>query len=255
MSIWPLIEKGEFSTISEGVTEADAAILSGKWADYMESVTEKLPTQFGTIGRYAAVTRDTALFKGMARMTQYGDFLAKAILYEHQVKTEKKTPEAALKLVTDEFVNYNLLPGRTRSYLEQMGLTWFWAYKIRSIKVALRMMRDRPARALLRAVDRISRPKQDRGEDALPQGLWRTHQRKRPRPPNRRNPDPRRSHKPLLRPRHARSSATAVAAGEWASLVSGVCCATTPLGCSLAICTKFTILVRVLAIFGPGNSF
>ena len=30
MSIWPLIEAGEFSTISEGLTEADAAIGEGK---------------------------------------------------------------------------------------------------------------------------------------------------------------------------------------------------------------------------------
>ena len=30
-----------------------------------------------------------------------------------------------------------------------MGLTWFWAYKLRSIKVAHRMLRDNPARAFL----------------------------------------------------------------------------------------------------------
>ncbi len=30
MSIWPMIEAGEFSTISEGLTEADAAISQSK---------------------------------------------------------------------------------------------------------------------------------------------------------------------------------------------------------------------------------
>ncbi len=35
MSIWPLIEAGEFSTISEGLTEADTVIHEGKWVDYM----------------------------------------------------------------------------------------------------------------------------------------------------------------------------------------------------------------------------
>jgi hypothetical protein len=54
-----------------------------------------------------------------------------------------------LEAVTEEFVNYNLLPGRTRSYAESMGLTWFWAYKIRSMKVALNMVRQNPLRALL----------------------------------------------------------------------------------------------------------
>ena len=32
MSIWPLIEAGEFSTISEGLTEQDAAIGQGNWS-------------------------------------------------------------------------------------------------------------------------------------------------------------------------------------------------------------------------------
>ena len=46
-------------------------------------------------------------------------------------------------------MNYNLLPDRTRSYMEYMGITWFWAYKLRSMKIALNMMRDNPLRALL----------------------------------------------------------------------------------------------------------
>ena len=39
---------------------------------------------------------------------------------------------------------------------------------------------------------------------ARPQGLRRTHQRKRSRPPNRRNPHPRRPDEPLPGPRHRR---------------------------------------------------
>ena len=33
-----------------------------------------------------------------------------------------------------------------------MGLTWLWAYKLRSIKVAHRHIRDNPLRALLTSV-------------------------------------------------------------------------------------------------------
>lgn len=54
-----------------------------------------------------------------------------------------------MKIVTDEFVNYNLLPGQVRSYSESMGLAWFWAFKIRSIKVAHRTLRDNPLRVLM----------------------------------------------------------------------------------------------------------
>ena len=149
MSIWPLIEAGEFSTISEGLTEADAAIGEGRWVEWAQNQVDRLPEKLGTLGRYAVISRDTALFKGMSRAVQYGDFLAKAVAYDHLTKREKQSHAEALKTVTEEFVNYNLLPGQVRSYAESMGLTWFWAYKLRSIKVAHRHIRDNPVRALL----------------------------------------------------------------------------------------------------------
>lgn len=55
---------------------------------------------------------------------------------------------------------------------------------------------------VLETLDLIPRAKPDLGENALPQSLRRTHSRKRPRTPNRRNPDPHRTHEPLLSPRH-----------------------------------------------------
>ena len=57
---------------------------------------------------------------------------------------------------------------------------------------------------ILETLDRIPRPQPDRGEDALPEILRRAHRRKRPRPPDRRNPHPHRTHEPLQRPRHRR---------------------------------------------------
>lgn len=86
MSIWPLVEAGEFMTISEGMTEADAALTKGRWAEYMANLLERLPQKLGTVGRYAAITRDTALFQGMQRAVSYGDFLGKAVLYDHLTK-------------------------------------------------------------------------------------------------------------------------------------------------------------------------
>ena len=149
MKIWPLIQAGEFSTISEGLVEQNAALGEGKLADQIANFMDRVPQKLGTVGRYAAVTRDTALFQGMSRMVQYGDFLAKAALYEHHVKRNGYSKEKALRLIYEEFVNYNIPAGRTRGYLESMGLTWFWAYKIRSVKVALNHVRNNPLRALL----------------------------------------------------------------------------------------------------------
>jgi hypothetical protein len=152
MSIWSLIKAGEFSTIAEGITDADAALGDGKWADWMEAQMEKVPAKLDTFGRYLWITRDTALFQGMSRAVQYGDFLAKAVMYDHMRDNKKVSHEDTMKEVTEEFVNYNLLPGRVRSYAESMGGTWFWAYKIKSVKIAHKRIRDNPLRALLSSI-------------------------------------------------------------------------------------------------------
>lgn len=55
----------------------------------------------------------------------------------------------ALAKIGEEFINYDRLPGRTRSYLENIGLMWFWNFKIRSAKVAASMIRNNPVHALL----------------------------------------------------------------------------------------------------------
>ncbi len=57
---------------------------------------------------------------------------------------------------------------------------------------------------VLETMDRLSRPQSDRGPHALPEDIWRTHQRKRPRPTIRRYSNPHRSDEPLLGPRNGR---------------------------------------------------
>lgn len=149
MSIYPLIQAGEFSTISEGLTDIDVSLSSGKIVDYVEGLVDKLPEGIKTAGKYAIVGRDTALYQGMSRAVQYGDFLGKAVLFEHLMVNEGLNEADALARITNEFVNFNLLPGRTRSYTESMGLTWFWNFKLRTMKVAVDMIQRNPARVLL----------------------------------------------------------------------------------------------------------
>lgn len=57
LSIWPLIEAGEFSTISESLTEADQAIRDGKFADWIETATDKLPGVLKTVGKNILITK------------------------------------------------------------------------------------------------------------------------------------------------------------------------------------------------------
>jgi hypothetical protein len=151
MSIWPLIEAGEFSSISEAgsLEKEELSLYEGKLSEYIEHKIDRLPKALKTAVRYGLVTQDTALFQGMARAMEYGDFLAKAIRYDHLIQEKKSTKAEALALISEEFVNYDRLPGRFRAGLENMGLLWFYNFKIRIAKVALSMIRENPLHALL----------------------------------------------------------------------------------------------------------
>lgn len=150
MSIWPLLEAGEFSSIADaGISRDDLLIPDGKVQEYMQRLADKLPKKLQTAGRYALITKDTALFQGIQKTVEYSDFIAKAIVYDELTKRKGKSKEEALGRVTEEFVNYDRLPGRFRGYMESMGLMWFYNFKIRSTKVAVSMIRNNPVHAAM----------------------------------------------------------------------------------------------------------
>lgn len=149
LSIRPLIEAGEFATIAEGLDEADIAIREGDWAGWLQQKVEKLPGWTSTAAKNVLITKDTALYKGLNRMVSFGDFVAKAVLYEHLTETKGAPQRQALDVIFEEFVPYNRLPGRDRDAAESLGLLWFWNYKLRIMKILGRTMRDRPLSALM----------------------------------------------------------------------------------------------------------
>jgi hypothetical protein len=150
LSIWPLIQAGEFSTIADvGMTADDLDVTSGKLTEWVENQINKMPPALQTAARYGYISRDTALFRGLQKSVQYGDFVAKAILYDHLTENKKQDSKIALAQLTEEFVNYDRLPGRVRGSLENMGLLWFYNYKIRSVKVGLSVLRNNPLHAAL----------------------------------------------------------------------------------------------------------
>lgn len=151
LSIWPLLERGEFSSISDAGSREDVLLTQGKLSDFIEAQIDKLPTAVRTAGKYAIISKDTALFRALQKTVDYGDFVAKAILYDDLTKRQRKTKEEALAHITEEFVNYDRLPGRDRQYLESVGFLWFWNFKVRSSKVALSMLRNNPVHAIIAA--------------------------------------------------------------------------------------------------------
>lgn len=150
LSIWPLIQAGEFSSISDAqVSREDLELTQGRLAEFIEGAVSKLPAPIATLGRYGLITKDTALFKGLQKSVEYGDFLAKAILFDDLTKRKQMSKKEALGRITEEFVNYDRLSGRFRATLENLGLLWFYNFKLRITKVALSTIRNNPLHALL----------------------------------------------------------------------------------------------------------
>lgn len=150
MSIWPLLEAGEFSTIADvGMTSKELELTSGNLSGYIQNKIDSMSDEgMKNLLRYGLITEDTPIFAALQKSVQYGDFIGKAILYENLTKKQGWSKEQALAKITEEFINYDLLAGRGREYAENMGLLWFYNFKVRSAKIAVSMLRNNPVFAL-----------------------------------------------------------------------------------------------------------
>lgn len=150
LSISPLLEAGEFGIISnvqslpEEMRFADGSL--GSWIDRQ---ADKVPVPLRNLYRYGLITKDTPMYAVLQKTVQYGDFVAKSILYDHLRAIKGMSNNEALRYVREEFVDYDKSMGRDRQYLETMGLLWFWNFKVRSIKAAVRNLRRNPFSALM----------------------------------------------------------------------------------------------------------
>jgi hypothetical protein len=70
LSIAPLLEAGEFSTISESLTEQDLEFSDGRFVSFLEKQAGKLPGFAETGVKNLLVTKDTALFQALNRGVQ-----------------------------------------------------------------------------------------------------------------------------------------------------------------------------------------
>lgn len=152
-----LLKAGEYNTIADlGDVNDDILLSTGKWGDFLENKVKSMPNAVKEVGRQLIITKDTAIYRALEKGTRYGDFIAKTILYHHLQDIKKITKEKALSKVRYEYVNYDMLPGRTREYLENMGLLWFYNYKLRIARTALSMLKENPLASLLYMVSPIS---------------------------------------------------------------------------------------------------
>lgn len=154
MSIWPLIEAGEFTALTDlGLNTADLDLTNGRLSEYLGKKIDQIPNDVArSLAHNLVISRDSALYVALQKSVHYGDFIGKAVMYDHLIQKKNKAPKMALRQIADEFVNYDRLPGRARGTLETYGLLWFYNFKIRSVKVAASTIRNNPLHLALAAV-------------------------------------------------------------------------------------------------------
>lgn len=152
MSISPMIKAGEFNSITDDVITRDELDINnpslGLFNKYSEKVSNMLKDHPNV--RALLVDKDSDTYRFLAKATQYGDFIAKSIYYDHLKKTKVNENEALYRATTS-FVNYDFMPSRGRDYFESLGLAWYFNYKLRMSKIMLHMMQFNPVRSMIYA--------------------------------------------------------------------------------------------------------
>ena len=146
LSIFPLIERGEFSTVDDvGISQEDVELLHDATGYIEQKIAQMDDNLVKDILRYGFITKDTPLYQGLEKLNQYSDFVSKALLYD-TLMARGRNKQDALVYVADEFVDYDRLTGRNRGYLESVGALMFYNYVLRATKAGVRSFVVNPLR-------------------------------------------------------------------------------------------------------------
>jgi len=101
--------------------------------------------------REVLVTPGSRLFSLAMAGNQYGDFVARYVMYQHEL--DKGTSEQdAIDKVLDYFIYYNEPTNKHIAAINDYGIFMFWKFYARIQRVVFRLFRDKPATAILSAM-------------------------------------------------------------------------------------------------------
>lgn len=150
-----LIQAGLMPTIVDDVSmDDDLYSYKNRFTRKVDDFIDQLNPHVVEVAKTAVLAHDTPLYKGLAYATQLSDFVARYTLYQHmtQRKVDPMDSKAALQLVSDAFINYDIPSHRVLQYANDMGFVYFTKYYLRIQKTIMHLYRDKPGRALMLAV-------------------------------------------------------------------------------------------------------
>ena len=155
LRVFPLIEKGEYSTIDmEGTTYDSIELQKDKIGEYFDNFVSRVPDRLRNTVKNIALTKDSDTFQALSKMTNYGDWIAKCVAYRYLTEESESNPVAteetsALNIASTLFVDYDQFVGPERDWLNRMGITWFTTFKYRMITAAMLGMSLHPGSMVL----------------------------------------------------------------------------------------------------------
>lgn len=98
-------------------------------------------TKAGNIVNNILISKESRTHEIMTKTLDYGDLVAKYVLYKHLTENRAFKSERAMNVVREEFVNYSMNRGAGFDYLNSIGATWFASYALGIQKVIYKMLR------------------------------------------------------------------------------------------------------------------
>lgn len=152
--IHPLVEAGMFSNISSAAGYEQQGL--DKDFTFRNTFKQKLGIEelmedfdnsgIGRAVNNILISEGSDTFAFMEKSLDYGDFVAKFVLYDHLTKDKGLKSKEALTITLEEFVNYSMNRGALFDYANAMGLTWFMSYATGIQKVIWKMARRQTRR-------------------------------------------------------------------------------------------------------------
>jgi hypothetical protein len=152
--IHPLVEAGMFSNISSAAGYEQQGL--DKDFTFRNTFKQKLGIEelmedfdnsgIGRAVNNILINEGSDTFAFMEKSLDYGDFVAKFVLYDHLTKDKGLKSKEALSITLEEFVNYSMNRGALFDYANAMGLTWFMSYATGIQKVIWKMARRQTRR-------------------------------------------------------------------------------------------------------------
>lgn len=140
------IESGTMPTIVDDVEiNQDDYSFKSAAGKRIKSYTDQIPEGLKAVGKTAIMSPGTVGHNFMSAATQYSDFMARYVVYNHMRNEEKMSHDKAVQEAMQMFIQYDLPSSPQMQWLNDVGLLMFAKFAIRFQHVMMKVLRKNPA--------------------------------------------------------------------------------------------------------------